>query len=112
MTLINAYLGSLPAAGSVEGGQTITTAGDGFPEDFSVSINLSGRSKRQASPSIFFMLFGNIEHVCNVCMVCWWDIYDSIAPKPRLFSSEVNKCSRARFAARGHLFTEDEKRRG
>ena len=27
----------------------------------------------------------------------WRDIYDSIAPKPRIFSSEVQKCPRAFF---------------
>ena len=28
-------------------------------------------------------------------MGCWRDLYDSIAPKPRHFSSEVKKCPRA-----------------
>ena len=34
-------------------------------------------------------------------MGCWWDLYDSIAPKPRIFSFEVNKCPRAAGRARG-----------
>ena len=51
-------------------------------------------------------------YICNVNMGGWRDIYDSIAPKPRIFSSEVQKCPRARPAARGHFLTEDEKIRG
>ena len=38
-------------------------------------------------------------YICNVYMGCWWDLYDSIAPKPRIFSFEVKKCPRARPAA-------------
>ena len=45
------------------------------------------------------------EYICNVYMGCWRDLYDSIAPKPGLFSSEVKKCPRARPAARGHFLT-------
>ena len=52
------------------------------------------------------------QNICNVNMGGWRDIYDSIAPKPRIFSSEVQKCPRARPADRGHFLTEDEKIRG
>ena len=62
--------------------------------------------------SFVFFLVDYRFNICNVYMGCWREIYDSIAPKPRLFSSEVKKCPRARPAAWGHFLTEDEKSRG